>query len=116
MDFSDQIAIYVFFVKEFLKEEKSTFYDYIKTLPMDTSCFPHYYNEKLKEYIKGSLLENEIQDHLKMFKKEYEILSEKRLATFNFEEYMKIRLVLGARLFEVSSKENRVNLILFFKN
>jgi len=84
------------------------YFDYIKSLPMDTSYFPHYYKEKLKDYIKGSLLEKEVNDHLMMFKKEYDILLQRDLATFSFGEYMKMRLILGARLFEVSSKENRV--------
>lgn len=76
---------------------------------MDVSCFPHFYTGKLKEFIKGSLLENEITSHFKLIKKEYDVLKE-RLIEINstFEEYLKIRLILGARLFETSSRETKV--------
>jgi hypothetical protein len=108
LEFSDEIAIYVFFTQEFLKGEKSFYFEYIKTVPMDTSCFPHYFDSKLKELIKGSLLEKEVFNQIKLFSKEYETLKQRELATFSYDDYMKIRLIFGARLFQVSSKENRV--------
>jgi histone-lysine N-methyltransferase SETD3 len=109
MEFSDQIAIYVFFLMEYLKKEKSIYYPYIKTLPLDMSNFPHYFNECEKKLIKGSLLEKEINSQLNNFNKEYLKLIE-IFRSFNYEDYMKIRLILGARLFETSNKERRVKI------
>ena len=104
-------------MKEYLKGNNSTYKPYIDSLPMDMGTFPHYYKNEYKQYLKGSLLENEINDHIRLFSKEYHYLKEKNLAEdFNLENYMKFRLILGARLFEISSLSNRVNYKIFEQN
>jgi hypothetical protein len=94
---------------EYLKKEKSIYYPYIKTLPLDMRNFPHYFNEREKNLIKGSLLEKEINTQLNNFNKEYLKLIE-IFGNFDYKDYMKIRLILGARLFETSNKERKVRI------
>jgi len=107
---SEQICIVLYFLFEFREKENSDHYDYIASLPKDESYFPIFYSDENRNLLKGSIMINYMNKYIRKIKSEFEFLKNKfiELKEVEIREYIKVRLTLGARIFE-TDKINHVN-------
>jgi len=110
MEDSEQICIFLFYLFEFRKKENTEHYDYIAFLPNDETYSPVFYSDQNKELLKGSIMIDYMNKNIRKIKNEFELLRNKfvELREIEFKEYIKVRLTLGARIFE-TDKSNQVN-------
>jgi len=107
---SAQICVFLYFLFEIEKKEKSENLYYIDCLPKDETYFPVFFSDENKDLLKGSIIIDYINKNIQKFKKEFQILKNKfsKLNTVEFKDYLKVRLTLGARIFD-TDKINYVN-------
>lgn len=104
---SEEICIFLYFLFEFRKKETSEHYDYIASLPNDETYFPVFYSNDNKNMLRGSIINNYMGKKIRKIKDEFEALQERitELKNIDFKEYLKVRLTLGARIFETNKSD-----------
>lgn len=105
----EQICVFIYFLFEFQKMPESSISNYINCIPKDETCFPIFYSEENKKLLQGSFFISYINKNMKKLKLEFESLKRifPELINMDFKQYLKVRLTLGARVFE-TDKANKV--------
>ncbi len=111
---SEQLCIFLYFLFELKKKEKSKDIEYLNCLPKDETCFPIFYSPENKDYLKGSLLIEYSNKNLKKIKNEFELLKNEfpeKFENVDLKEYLKIRLTFGARIFDTDKSNSIISAV-----
>tara|TARA_Y100000991_G_scaffold214907_2_gene203795 strand:- start:1100 stop:2053 length:954 start_codon:yes stop_codon:yes gene_type:complete len=104
------IKLILFLIDE-SKKENSFFKEYIKSLPIDLSHLPTYWDKETLEIIKDTFFYEDLKKLKKKIQKSYKFLKEKN-KKIKYEEFKYFLLIVKSRCFNFSEKDKSNCLIL----